>query len=242
MSKVGPRGRSTGEPRHVRLYEWLQKSPAWRTLDVYARSLYIEFKARYTGTNNGDIAFSGKEMEAALNCSNRPADRALATLIERGFVKVAKRGSFNWKRAKDGQARATTYILTEYSIDLPTRSSMPPTKDFMKWQPNAKKSRGDESTAMGGRDHPAKPSPRGRDHPIEVTTSPDEAHSDALSGVTRAPPYSLPHTLADPIPSEESMFNAWISRNIPDRTYHREAYRLLRERKMTPEVLRRMAA
>ncbi len=44
------------------------------------------------------------------------------------------------------------------------------------------------------------------------------------------------------IPTEEHQFNTWISRNIPDRTRHREAYRLLRERKMTPEILRRMAA
>jgi hypothetical protein len=44
------------------------------------------------------------------------------------------------------------------------------------------------------------------------------------------------------IPTQESDFNAWISRNIPDRAQHREAYRLLRERKMTPELWRRMAA
>lgn len=44
------------------------------------------------------------------------------------------------------------------------------------------------------------------------------------------------------IPSEESEFRSWISSNIPDRTQHREAYRLLRERKMTPELWRRMAA
>ncbi|MCF3638722.1 helix-turn-helix domain-containing protein [Rhizobium sp. TRM95111] len=44
------------------------------------------------------------------------------------------------------------------------------------------------------------------------------------------------------IPSNESDFGSWISRNIPDPTKHREALRLLHERKMTPEVLRRMAA
>lgn len=211
-------------------------------MDVYARSLYVEFKARYTGTNNGGISFSGKEMETALNCSNRPADRALATLLERGFVKVSQRGSFDWKGSKGKQARATTYILTEYPIDLPTRSVMPPTKDFMRWSPTQKKVRGDDITPMRCGDHPIEQSMRCADHPIGVMSSPDEGCFDGVNGVTRAPPYSLPHSLADPIPSEEGMFNAWISRNIPDRTNHREAYRLLRERKMTPEVLRRMAA
>lgn len=44
------------------------------------------------------------------------------------------------------------------------------------------------------------------------------------------------------IPSRESDFGIWIRSNIPDPTKHREALRLLRERKMTPEILRRMAA
>ena len=45
-------------------------------LDAHARALLVEFKMRYTGSNNGDIGFSGKEMEEALGCSNRPAHRA----------------------------------------------------------------------------------------------------------------------------------------------------------------------
>lgn len=44
------------------------------------------------------------------------------------------------------------------------------------------------------------------------------------------------------IPTDESKFNAWISQNIPDRSFHRKAYELLRDRKMTPEMLRRIAA
>ncbi|MDJ1632508.1 helix-turn-helix domain-containing protein [Rhizobium rhizogenes] len=44
------------------------------------------------------------------------------------------------------------------------------------------------------------------------------------------------------IPIEEIDFTLWIRRNIPDPTHHREALRLLRERKMTPEILRSMAA
>lgn len=44
------------------------------------------------------------------------------------------------------------------------------------------------------------------------------------------------------IPTDEHQFGVWVRANIPDPTRHREALRLLRERKMTPEVLRRMAA
>lgn len=246
MSKTNAKGRSSGEPKHVRLYDWFTRCEAWRSLDVYARCLYVEFKARYSGANNGDIAFSGTEMEKALNCSNRPADRALRDLIDRGFVKVSRRGTFDWKSNGENGARSTTYILTEYGIDWPMRSAMPPTKDFMRWtpeeNPSSKKTRGDESTALGRRDHRIKSPMRGGNHPSRVTRAPHSVQDEASHAVMRAPTYNIPHPPTDPIPSEEHQFNAWISRNIPDRTQHREAYRLLGERKMTPEILRRMAA
>ncbi|RUU35369.1 hypothetical protein EOC93_26340 [Mesorhizobium sp. M6A.T.Ce.TU.002.03.1.1] len=140
------------EPRHVRLYHWLMDCPAYQSLDVYGRVLLVEFKKRYNSTNNGNISFSGREMEAALGCSNKPADRALSDLIDRGFVKVAKKGHFDWKTQAGGGTRASTYILTEYPIDYPMRVLAPATKDFMKWRPAKalqKKTRGDESTTMG---------------------------------------------------------------------------------------------
>ncbi|MER8393737.1 hypothetical protein NKH10_17725 [Mesorhizobium sp. M1340] len=183
------------EPRHVRLYHWLLESPAYQSLDVYGRALLVEFKKRYNSVNNGNIAFSGKEMEAALSCSNKPADRALSDLIDRGFVKVAKKGHFDWKRQVEGGSRANTWILTEYPIDYPTHSAMPATKDFMKWRPAKalqKKTRGDESTAMGGRRHRIPEGMGGREHPNGVTTAPDMTQKHDVNGGTRAPPYSIP--------------------------------------------------
>ncbi|WP_037446880.1 helix-turn-helix domain-containing protein [Sinorhizobium fredii] len=44
------------------------------------------------------------------------------------------------------------------------------------------------------------------------------------------------------IPTDETQFGPWVKANIHDPTQRREALRLLRERKMTPEILRRMAA
>lgn len=46
----------------------------------------------------------------------------------------------------------------------------------------------------------------------------------------------------DEIPTDEAQFSAWVAHNIPDRAQHREAYRLLSERKMTPAKAREMAA
>lgn len=192
------------EPRHVRLYEWMTNSPAWRSLDVYERCLYTEFKARYTGANNGDISFSGEEMAAALNCSNVPADRACRRLIALGFVKLAKKGHFDWKARAENRTRASTWILTEYSLDYPERSAMPATKEFMRWRsetipprPVKKKTRGDEITPMGLADHPI-PEPMGLpDHPNGVTRSPDEAQKPDMDGVTRSPAYISTTTHAE---------------------------------------------
>ena len=193
------------EPRHVRLYEWMTKSPAWRSLDVYERCLYAEFKARYSGANNGDISFSGEEMAEALNCSNVPADRACKRLIELGFVKLAKRGHFDWKARGENRSRASTWILTEYSLDYPERSAMPPTKDFMKWRPEKippravrKKTRGDEITPMGLPDHPIQKPMGLPDQPNGVTGSPDKAQNTDMNGVTRSPAYISTTTHGSP--------------------------------------------
>ncbi len=44
------------------------------------------------------------------------------------------------------------------------------------------------------------------------------------------------------IPTDHSLFGPWIRLNIPDPTKHRAALRLLHEGKMTPELLKRLAA
>lgn len=183
----------SGEPRHVRLYEWMTNSPAWRSLDVYERCLYVEFKGRYSGANNGNIAFSGDEMCGALNCSNRPADRACDRLVELGFVKLATKGHFDWKARAEGRSRASTWTLTEYPLDHPTHSAMPATKDFMKWRPEKipprKKTRGDDVTRMAVPRHPISEDMAVPRHLNGVTTSPDNEQNQDMNGVTTSPAY-----------------------------------------------------
>ncbi|WJI80835.1 MULTISPECIES: hypothetical protein [unclassified Mesorhizobium] len=175
----------------------MTQSPAWRSLDVYERALYVEFKARFTGANNGDISFSGKEMAEALNCSNVPADRACKRLVALGFVKLAKKGHFDWKARAENRTRASTWILTEYSLDYPERSAMPATKEFMRWRaetipasPIKKKTRGDEITPVGRPGHPTPEAMGLSDHPSRVTPSPDKAQNSNMNGVTTSPAYT----------------------------------------------------
>jgi len=65
---------------------------------------------------------------------------------------------------------------------------------------------------------------------------------EASASVCREPVRLEEHLVLDDLPIDESEFGRWIRANIPDPTFHREALRLLRERKMTPDDLRRMAA
>jgi DNA-binding transcriptional regulator YhcF (GntR family) len=119
------RGHDT--PRHIRLYHWLLKSEAWRSLGATPRAIYIEIASRYAGqgTNNGRIPYSSREGAEALGVSKATAWRALASLKERGFIVPTKIGTFTLK-----VRHSTEWRLTEFSCDVTHEM---PTKDFMRW-------------------------------------------------------------------------------------------------------------
>ena len=129
-----------GEPNQedgVILYEWVLRTPAWRSLDVYACRVYCELSRRYNGRNNGAISASTRELAKAINCSDKPITRALRELEERGFIVSIQKGSFNWKTREDGNNnRASVWLLTEYQQDEPERSPEA-RKDFLKWKPTS---------------------------------------------------------------------------------------------------------
>jgi hypothetical protein len=85
--------------RHVRLPEYMLASPAWQSLDGNCRALYLELARRYRGpnSNNGKIPYSVREGATALHISKATANRALHTLIERGFARIGKLSGFNVK-------------------------------------------------------------------------------------------------------------------------------------------------
>jgi DNA-binding MarR family transcriptional regulator len=91
------KGRSTGEARHVRLYHFLLKSPAWQTLTAVERCVYVEIARRYNGSNNGFIAFSCRQGADELHVSKSTVSRAVNRLVELGFVHITVPGGFNRK-------------------------------------------------------------------------------------------------------------------------------------------------
>lgn len=134
------KGRSINtDGKYTPLYEWMMKSPAWQSLDVFGRCVYIELRRRFNGKNNGAIVASTRELCAALNCSDKPVTRALRELQDRGFIIAVQKGSFNWKTRIDDNAkhRASVWLLTELPQDEPERT-MTARKDFMQWKPKEK--------------------------------------------------------------------------------------------------------
>ena len=117
----------TKEARHLRLYHWMLKSEAWKSLDATARAIYIEMAGRYAGplSNNGRISYSVREAAEALKISKATASRALVVLQERGFIVATKHGTFNLK-----VRHCTEWRLTEFGCDVTLAHA---TKDFMKW-------------------------------------------------------------------------------------------------------------
>lgn len=132
MARHDRRGRSNKGPPFAQLYHWIRRTDAWRSLNPYARLLYIELRAKYDGTNNGAIPMAYREAQDLLGCSNKPMPGAFAELQDRGFIVAAQRGSFDWKAHVRGEGRATTWRLTELPQDYPQRELA--TLDFKGWK------------------------------------------------------------------------------------------------------------
>ncbi len=122
--KMLPNGRNGGQ-RFVALPHYMLSSPAWMTMAPTAKALLIQLWARHNGQNNGEIGFSVRDA-AAIGLSKSVAARALAELVERGFLRVGRESSFTLK-----SKAARTWILTGEPI-----GTAPATKDFMRWQPS----------------------------------------------------------------------------------------------------------
>lgn len=116
-----------GKSKFVMIEAYVKRSAAWNALTPNARSAYIEVKWRYDGTNNGRIVLGERELAGELGIGRDTARRALAELIETGFIQKAKLSGFSMKNRA-----ATEWRLTEYTCDL---TGELPTKEFMRWQP-----------------------------------------------------------------------------------------------------------
>jgi hypothetical protein len=153
MSKAKRRGRASRDGKHVRDYEWMLDSAAYRSLDCVQRCLLHELKRLYSGTNNGQLFLSVRRAAALLGVNKDTASRAFKFLENRGFIRANQEGSFKWKTdaGKTAGGLATTWILTEFEFGnhLATKhfTAWRATPDSLAWTPPQpqKKKRGPKS-------------------------------------------------------------------------------------------------
>jgi len=125
-SNADATGRSKRDTRHVRHYEYMLASAAYRSLSLRARCLLTELKRLYRGDNNGELFLSIRRAGELLGGSAKDTTtKAFRELQERGFIRSRVKSGFTWK---NGQA--TSWILTEFEF-----AGQPATKNFMRWRP-----------------------------------------------------------------------------------------------------------
>lgn len=120
-----------GQPRFVQMFDWVQQTEAWATMPPGPRTLYIELKRRYSGSNNGQLFLSHRDAAKACHAHRNTVGNWFRVLQERGFITMT-RGAF---LGPSGTGVAATWALTE----LPTSEGKKATMDFKKWKSPAQK-------------------------------------------------------------------------------------------------------
>ena len=134
MARHNNKGRSKRSlAPFVGLERYMLDSAAWCSLSAVERAAYLEVAKLYNGTNNGQLAMSGRRLAEHLHVSKASGTRALSVLAEKGFLEVVKPSAFSLKTK-----RATEYRLTAHRCDV---SGSVPSKAFMKWQPRKNRTR-----------------------------------------------------------------------------------------------------
>jgi hypothetical protein len=129
----------------IKLNHELMDSSAWRTASLGCRCIVLALWRRHTGKNNGTIPYGWRDARAHLGCGMDQVKKYLAEAQERGFIELAKRGSFDWKRGAR-QARTTTWRLTMERCE-----GREPTNEWRAWTPPENLNRLPERERYGSR-------------------------------------------------------------------------------------------
>jgi len=125
MARHNNKGRSKRSlARFVGLEHYMLDSAAWCSLGAVERASYFEIARLYNGSNNGQLAMSGRRLADLLHVNKSTGTRALSALVEKGFLEVVTPSSFSLKTK-----RATEYRLTAHRCDV---TGSLPSKAFMR--------------------------------------------------------------------------------------------------------------
>lgn len=86
---------SGADNRHIRITLDMLESSAWKKLTPYSILIYLNMKARYTGSNENDISLTYTEASELMN--PRTFTKSIDQLIELGFIELVEQ---NWNKRK----------------------------------------------------------------------------------------------------------------------------------------------
>lgn len=119
--------RQTDRP-HARIYFAWMDLPAWTTLTPVAQALLVNLLTRYRPLEPNAFEISDRTATDLVSCARNTASKALADLVDRGWLRVVRVGRIRGPKAR----RASVYALTAF----PEEMGMPAAKDFLRWQPH----------------------------------------------------------------------------------------------------------
>lgn len=119
--------RQTDRP-HARIYFAWMHIPAWTTLTPVAQALLVNLLTRYRPLEPNAFEISDRTATELVSCARNTASRALADLVDRGWMRIVRVGRIRGPKAK----RASVYALTAFPEEL----GAPAAKDFMHWRPH----------------------------------------------------------------------------------------------------------
>lgn len=97
------------------------ESAAYRDCSVHARAVLVELVSRMRGYNNGKLAVSQRELVSSLRCSPRKVVRAIAELMDHGFLDVSVEGKWKERMAR------------QYRLTFVSTKTAPATNEYRCW-------------------------------------------------------------------------------------------------------------
>jgi hypothetical protein len=117
------KSRGGSEEQYFGLSYAMARSDAFRSLSGPALKVFIEIRTRFNGGNNGELSLSLDEAARLLGIGKGTAQRAFAELVEKGFLRLMRRGRWFGRQA-------TTWRTT----DKGCKGELP-TNDWKFWRP-----------------------------------------------------------------------------------------------------------
>jgi hypothetical protein len=178
--------RGKGGLPFVQLHNWLLDSPAWRALSPNARCVYLAVKRHYDGKNNGSISFSARQAGDAIGTSHHTGNRALAELIEAGFIEITEDSNFDRK-----VKIARSYLLTEAADDRPGQSRVA-SKTFMRMPAKENHSLTGERHSRAHETVPGNKAPKSTEQSHQRDCEPRKARGHSRTHETHIDIYHIP--------------------------------------------------